>query len=440
MSENKTEALEQEEVVSENTQEVTQESNDTQVDEASYPGAGKDKQPMEKASASAADTGVDNQKVDGPKPNFTKGVPTAKKRPADKSGVSESSSKMALIKSIYNKLDEMTKDEVAEVLGALEGVEEEEVISEEDIYQALLDEGYTEEEIEQMSEEKMTELIGKITSQKVEEQEIQKSALNQEEFETNLADDVQALIEGEELSDEFKEKAATIFEAAVFARVNEEITNRVEKLEEQYKVELEEAVESNKKEMVERVDDFMNYVVKEWMQENELAIEKGIRSEIVEDFMVGLKNLFVEHYIDIPDEKVDLVDDLFTKVEDLEESLNQEIDKNIQTNKELREYKKLDALYTVSEGLTDVETEKMQKLAEGIEYETEELYAEKLQTIKENYFPGKEQQQTLTEDTSVQTQDDMEVINEEGGDEVALAETPESIRRYADAISRTLKK
>jgi len=440
MSENKTEALEQEEVVSENTQEVTQESNDTQVDEASYPGAGKDKQPMEKASASAADTGVDNQKVDGPKPNFTKGVPTAKKRPADKTGVSESSSKMALIKSIYNKLDEMTKDEVAEVLGALEGVEEEEVISEEDIYQALLDEGYTEEEIEQMSEEKMTELIEKITSQKVEEQEIQKSALNQEEFETNLADDVQALIEGEELSDEFKEKAATIFEAAVFARVNEEITNRVEKLEEQYKVELEEAVEVNKKEMVERVDDFMNYVVKEWMQENELAIEKGIRSEIVEDFMVGLKNLFVEHYIDIPDEKVDLVDDLFTKVEDLEESLNQEIDKNIQTNKELREYKKLDALYTVSEGLTDVETEKMQKLAEGIEYETEEQYAEKLQTIKENYFPSKEQQQTLTEDTSVQTQDDMEVINEEGGDEVALAETPDSIRRYADAISRTLKK
>ena len=440
MSENKTEALEQEEVVSENTQEVTQESNDTQVDEASYPGAGKDKQPMEKAPASAADTGVDNQKVDGPKPNFTKGVPTAKKRPADKTGVSESSSKMALIKSIYNKLDEMTKDEVAEVLGALEGVEEEEVISEEDIYQALLDEGYTEEEIEQMSEEKMTELIEKITSQKVEEQEIQKSALNQEEFETNLADDVQALIEGEELSDEFKEKAATIFEAAVFARVNEEITNRVEKLEEQYKVELEEAVEGNKKEMVERVDDFMNYVVKEWMQENELAIEKGIRSEIVEDFMVGLKNLFVEHYIDIPDEKVDLVDDLFTKVEDLEESLNQEIDKNIQTNKELREYKKLDALYTVSEGLTDVQVEKMQKLAEGIEYETEEQYADKLQTIKENYFPTKEQQETLNEETSVQTQDDMEVVNEESEAEVAFEGAPESIRRYADAISRTIKK
>ena len=145
MSEQKVEALEQEEqITSENTQEVTQESTDTQVDEASYPGAGKDKQPMEKASASGADTGVNNEKPDGPKPNFTKGVPTAKKRPGDKS-MSESS-KMALIKSIYNKLDEMSKEEVAEVLGALEGVEQEDnVISEEEIYQALLDEGYTEE-------------------------------------------------------------------------------------------------------------------------------------------------------------------------------------------------------------------------------------------------------------------------------------------------------
>ena len=129
----------------------------------------------------------------------------------------------------------------------------------------------------------------------------------------------------------------------------------------------------------------MNYVVKEWMQENELAVEKGIRSEIVEDFMVGLKNLFVEHYIDIPDEKVDLVDDLFAKVEDLEESLNTEIQKNIENSKELKEYQKMDVLYTVAEGMTEVDSEKMAKLAEGIEYENEEQYAEKLQIIKENY-------------------------------------------------------
>ena len=188
--------------------------------------------------------------------------------------------------------------------------------------------------------------------------------------------------------------------------------------------------------MVEKVDDFMNYVVKEWMQENELAVEKGIRSEIVEDFMVGLKNLFVEHYIDIPDEKVDLVDDLFAKVEDLEESLNTEIQKNIENSKELKEYQKMDVLYTVAEGMTEVDSEKMAKLAEGIEYENEEQYAEKLQIIKENYFRGEEvkseEQQPLNEET---TENDMEV--NEDNDSSSFAEAPESIRRYADAISKT---
>ena len=402
MSETKVEALEQEEVeMNENAHEEV--SEDTQVDEASYPGAGKDKEPMAKASGSAQDTGVNNEVPDGPKPNFTKGVPSAKKRPADKGGMSESATKMSMIKDIYNKLDEMSKEEVAEILGAINEVDEMEF------------------------DEEGNEIVS-------EEQKETKQVVAREEF--NLEGDVQALIEGEELSDEFKEKAATIFEAAVFARVNEEVSSRIEKLDEQYKTELEEAVDNNRKDMVEKVDDFMNYVVKEWMQENELAIEKGIRSEIVEDFMVGLKNLFVEHYIDIPDEKVDLVDDLFAKVEDLEESLNTEIQKNIENSKELKEYQKMDVLYTVAEGMTEVDSEKMAKLAEGIEYENEEQYAEKLQIIKENYFRGEEvkseEQQPLNEET---TENDMEV--NEDNDSSNFAEAPESIRRYADAISKT---
>jgi hypothetical protein len=188
--------------------------------------------------------------------------------------------------------------------------------------------------------------------------------------------------------------------------------------------------------MIEKVDDFMNYVVKEWMQENELAVDKGIRSEIVEDFMVGLKNLFVEHYVDIPDEKVDLVDDLFAKVEDLEGSLNSEIQKNIDSSKELKEYKKMDALYTVSEGMTEVDQEKMIKLAEGIEYENEESYTEKLQIIKDKYFrvEDAEEKTVLSEDT----QDDMEP-NEDSSDDV-MAEAPENIKQYATAISRTIIK
>jgi hypothetical protein len=404
MSEEKNEALEQKEEVKEETlEDNAKENEDAQVDEASYPGAGKDKEPMKKAPEKAKETGVNNEVPDGPKPDFTKGVPTAKKRPADKGKVSESASKMSLIKSIYDKLDEMSKEEVAEILGALNEVDDVE---------------FDEEGNEIVSENKET-----------------KEVVAREEF--NLESDVQALIEGEELSDEFKEKAATIFEAAVFARVNDEISTRIDKLDEQYKTELQEAIENNRTVMIEKVDDFMNYVVKEWMQENELAVDKGIRSEIVEDFMVGLKNLFVEHYVDIPDEKVDLVDDLFAKVEDLEGSLNSEIQKNIDSSKELKEFKKMDALYTVSEGMTEVDQEKMIKLAEGIEYENEESYTEKLQIIKDKYFRAEdaEDKQVLSEDT----QDDMEP-NEENSSDTAMAEAPEHIRTYADAISRTIIK
>ena len=410
MSEEKNEALEQEatsEEVTEETQEESTQEDDVQVDEASLPGAGKNKEPMHPAPEKAADTGVNNEVPDGPKPDFTKGVPSAKKRPADKGKVSESASKMSLIKSIYDKLDEMSKDEVAEILGALNEVEDTE---------------FDEEGNEIVSENKKET----------------KEVVAKEEF--DLESDVQALIEGEELSDEFKEKAATIFEAAVFARVNDEISTRIDKLDEQYKTELQEAIENNRTVMIEKVDDFMNYVVKEWMQENELAVDKGIRSEIVEDFMVGLKNLFVEHYVDIPDEKVDLVDDLFAKVEDLEGSLNSEIQKNIDSSKELQEYKKMDALYTVSEGMTEVDQEKMVKLAEGIEYEDEESYTEKLQIIKDKYFrtENAEDKQVLTEG-STDTQDDMEPNDENSSDDV-MAQAPEHIQHYAKAISRTITK
>tara|TARA_R100000152_G_C6778139_1_gene208579 strand:- start:350 stop:1573 length:1224 start_codon:yes stop_codon:yes gene_type:complete len=407
MSEEKIEALEQEEKLE---SETAQMSEETQVDEASYPGAGQNKEPMQKASASGSDTGVNNEVPDGPKPNFTKGVPSAKKRPLDKGGISENASKMSLVKSIYDKLDEMSKEEVQEVLNALNEVDEE-------------------IEFDENGEEIVSE-----------EQKETKSFVNSDEL--DLGSDVQALIDGEELSEEFKEKAATIFEAAVFAKVNEEIASRVERLEEQYKQELEEAIQENRDSTIEKVDDFMNYVIKEWMEENQLAIEKGIRSEIVEDFMVGLKNLFVEHYIDIPDEKVDLVDDLFEKVEDLETALNTEIDKNIDNAKQLKEYKKSDAIYSISEDLTEVEVEKLQKLAEGIEYEDDEQYMEKLQIIKENYFREEvKEEETPQQLNEVQgeTEDDSDV-DPSNDSSVEFAGASDRISKYADAISRTLKK
>ena len=407
-----------------------------ELEEAGIPGAGKNKDGMKKVKAEVDDVGTDPTVNDASKPEYTKSVNKAASNSAPKTSVKEQASKMSLIKSIYDKLDEMSREEVEEVLGALNEVDDAEEITEEQIMKYLLDEGYTEQEIADMSEEDIASILEGMEKTSKKETAEKKAAIAKEDMEADLAGDVQALIEGEELSDEFKEKAATIFEAAVFARVNEEIANRVEKLEEQYQVELEKAINENRSSMIEKIDDFMNYVIKEWMEENQLAIDKGIRSEVVEDFMVGLKNLFVEHYIDIPDEKVDLVDDLFAKVEDLEESLNSEIQKNIETAKELKEYKKMDVMYTVSEGLTEVEIEKLQKLSEGISFNNEEEYAEKLNMIKENYFKSNEKQQVLTEDT---VEDELNETSHDA-DDSNYGMANEAIRRYADAISRTLKK
>lgn len=394
-------------------QEGTEEITEAEVSEADMTGKGKNKQGMEASGASVTDTGQKNEKPDDPKPNYTKNVGKAQAPTASGSGaksMSETATRMGMIKSIYDHLQEMDKDQVSEVLSALSEVSEEE------------GEEIVAEEQQELTAENLEELKSK--------------------YEIDVKSDVEALIQGEELSEEFKEKAATIFEAAVFAKVNEEVNSRIETLEAQYKEQLDESLNETRNEMVQKVDDYLNYVVKEWMQENELAIEKGIRSEIVEDFMVGLKNLFVEHYIDIPDEKVDLVDDLFEKVEDLETALNTEIDKNIDNAKQLKEYKKSDAIYSISEDLTEVEVEKLQKLAEGIEYEDDEQYMEKLQIIKENYFreevKGEETPQQLNE-VQGETEDDSDV-DPSNDSSVEFAGASDRISRYADAISRTLKK
>ena len=387
-------------------QEGTEEITEAEVSEADMTGKGKNKQGMEASGASVTDTGQQNSSPNDPKPNYTKNVGKAQAPTASGSGaksMSETATRMGMIKSIYDHLQEMDKDQVSEVLSALSEVSEEE------------GEEIVAEEQQELTAENLEELKSK--------------------YEIDVKSDVEALIQGEELSEEFKEKAATIFEAAVFAKVNEEVNSRIETLEAQYKEQLDESLNETRTEMVQKVDDYLNYVVKEWMQENELAIEKGIRSEIVEDFMVGLKNLFVEHYIDIPDEKVDLVDDLFAKVEDLEESLNKEMEKGIELTKELKEFRKLEAVANISEDLTDVQREKMVKLAESVEYENDEDYSEKLGVLKENYFPTevKESNET-TGDT------EPEVLTEEEAKEAEVAdEMSETMKRYSQMLSKTTK-
>jgi hypothetical protein len=242
----------------------------------------------------------------------------------------------------------------------------------------------------------------------------------------DVAEDVQAMFSGEELSEDFTSKATTIFEAAVVSKVNEILESVTVDLEAELEAEKAEIVES----MTSRLDDYMEYVVEQWMEENQLAVEQGIKAEITENFMVGLRNLFSENYIDIPEEKVDLVDELASKVAELEESMNEEVEKNIAARKELAEAKKSMVLRDVCEGLTESQVVKLKSLAEGVDFESAEDYSKKLETIKENYFP---QEEVISEDTSF----DSEPVELE--EEVEEYIDP-AMKAYSDAISRSIKK
>jgi hypothetical protein len=206
-----------------------------------------------------------------------------------------------------------------------------------------------------------------------------------EELRAQMHEDIQALFADDQtISEDFKVKAATIFEARVFDRV----AQIQEQIESEYAGMLAEAVESIKEELTEKVDDYLNYVVEQWMEENEIAIESGLRSEITEDFIAGLRNLFAENYINVPEDKVELVDELASKVEELEVKLNEEIETNIQYKKQLTEAIKVQLVNEVCEGLTATQVEKIKALAESVEFSTEEEFVEKLETIRENYFPS----------------------------------------------------
>ena len=239
----------------------------------------------------------------------------------------------------------------------------------------------------------------------------------------DLSADVKALFGDEDLSEEFKAKATTIFEAAVVSRINEAL----ESTEVDVVAEVEAEKELVKEEMTAKLDDYLDYVVNEWVKDNELAIEQGIRSEIVENFMVGLRNLFTENYIDIPEEKVDIVDEMASKVEDTEKAVNEEIEKNIALQKELNDLKSEKVFKEVSEGLTETQKEKFKSLAESVEYNDE--YAEKLDTLKNNYFP----QEEVAESNDVSDEEPLDNLEEESNVNGCM-------EGYMCAISRSIKK
>ena len=238
----------------------------------------------------------------------------------------------------------------------------------------------------------------KSASMKEEETEVEGEEIAEttdSELEIDLSADVKALVSSDaDLSEEFKDKAATIFEAAVKTRIQEQ----TKILEAQYEEKLSAETETVKEAMVEKVDSYLNYVVEEWMKENELAVERGIRTEIAEDFITGLKDLFKEHYIDVPEEKYNVLDDLTNQTKKLEEKLNNEISKNVDLTKQVSESAKAKAIDEVSTDLADTEKEKFEKMAENVEYDSADKFREKLETIKESYFPKSKIEETASKD------------------------------------------
>ena len=235
----------------------------------------------------------------------------------------------------------------------------------------------------------------------------------------DMKEDVAALTEGEELSEEFKAKAATIFEASIKAKLVEEIEN----LESEYEAKVNEKVEETKSEIVEKVDAYLNYVVEEWMKENELAIEKGLRAEITEDFIGGLKSLFESHYINVPQEKYDVIEAQTAEIEKLKEEVNQTIEKNVELNQAIGQHVRTDIINDVSSDLAETESEKLKGLAESIEYKDAESFRTSVETLKNSYFPKAKASETESNEVAENNAGSMN----------------ESMAAYTAAISKSKK-
>jgi hypothetical protein len=240
----------------------------------------------------------------------------------------------------------------------------------------------------------------------------------------DVEEDVMALVgEDDDLSEEFKVKAATIFEAAVKSRVRSEI----ERIQDEIYSEASEEVDIYKDVLTEKVDTYLNYVVEEWTKENELAIERGLKGEIAEDFISGLKQLFEDHYIDVPDEKYDVLEAQSEKISELENKLNEEIQKNVDLNQSNSSLVREQVISEVSEDLADTEIEKFKSLTQDVDFGNEDSFREKLDTLKESYFP------------KAQTSSDNKAIDDEDGSTAQDVDSTDAMKMYMSAISRNQK-
>jgi len=274
-------------------------------------------------------------------------------------------------------------------------------------YEAMMKDGYH-EEAEEVGEEVSAE---------------KKEAIDARIKDLDVKEDVSALMSGEDLSEEFKTKAATVFEAAIKSKLRSEI----DRIHEEVTSEKETEQETFKEELTEKVDTYLNYVVEEWTKENELAIERGLKGEIAEDFISGLKQLFEDHYIDVPDEKYDVLEAQSEKIAELEEKLNESIQKNVEMTEDNSVLVREQVFTDVSEDLAQTEIEKFKSLVEDVDFTDEGSFREKLSTLKESYFP------------KVKPATRARAIDDEDGGTAQDIDTTDSMRKYMSAISRDQK-
>ena len=334
-------------------------------------------------------------------------------------------SKMESIKAIVNNMKEMTKEELQKVLSTISESEEDESLTKAEVARAVV------ESLKTMDEDKVGEILESM-SEEVTEEVTEEDAVAEEvsaDVESSLVeieidDDLSAISEALDLSEENSEKAKTIFKAAVQSKVQEV----KEELDAKYQEELKTTVETVKADLSEGVDKYLTYCAEEWTKENELAIERGLRSEMTENFIEGLKTLFVEHYVDVPEDKYDVIDELANRLEEMEAKLDGEVSNNMAITEELDTLKRGNVVSEASSDLTDTQKEKLSSLAEGVDFKDEADFAEKIAEIKEAYF--KVDGEKVEAETNV----------EEGANEFQVEETEKvvdpSMQKYSSAITK----
>jgi len=326
--------------------------------------------------------------------------------------------------AIVEDAEEIVAEEVDEELVAEEAIEEAATAEAPKTKAGIINAMY--KEMSKMSKGDLMAAFDKMTAKDDEEDE-EEDEEDMEETKGKVKEsydfqaDLEALVSSDDLSEEFQGKAATIFEAAVKTKVASEI----DRLEAEYTQSLEEETASVKSDLVEKVDGYLNYVVENWMEENRVAIEAGLRTEIAESFMGALKGVFVEHYIDVPESKVDLVDDLADQVVELEEVLNKETEANIRLNESIQTFQRSEIIAESTKDLAATEVEKLKELVEDVDFEDIDTFTKKVATLKESYFAKPvvtNQEEQLAEDTD---------------DQVELSPI---MSKYATALSKSLKK